>query len=102
MYIPVRYFGPPERIRADEILIDTPVGMPCILCEESVVDGDAGTINYGGQIVHYECGMRSVIGSVGHLQMACSCYGGVREDPPGMTYRQASKAAVRMWTSMQS
>jgi hypothetical protein len=53
-----------------------------------------------GEVFHYECLMRGVIGSVGHLRRACSCYGGTDEDPPGMTYRQAAIAATALYNSL--
>jgi hypothetical protein len=44
--------------------------------------------------MHYECGARAVIGSVGHIEGKCSCYGGTEEDPPELTRRQAAQAAL--------
>lgn len=43
---------------------------------------------------HWECQARSVLGSVGHIQGRCSCFGGTEEDPPGLTKREAALAAV--------
>jgi hypothetical protein len=45
-----------------------PVGAVCLLCEELIDVDDTGTVNYVGQVTHYECMMRSVLGSVGHLR----------------------------------
>lgn len=92
-----RYFGPPARRKPDEIQIPTPVGTKCRLCDEEVVEGDLGTINMADQVIHHECGLRAVIGSVGHLQGRCSCFGGTEEDPPGMSYRQAAIAATELF-----
>lgn len=95
------YFGP-ARLRKDwEIQVPTPVGRQCLHCQETIVEGDIGTINYGGQIMHYECGMRGVVGSVGHLMGKCSCFGGDEEDPPGMTVREAAQAACILWERRQ-
>lgn len=95
------YFGPPHLRKEWEKQVATPIGKPCLHCEEAIVEGDIGTVNYGGQIMHYECGMRGVIGSVGHQNRTCSCYGGTEEDPPGMTRRQAAQAACALWERRQ-
>lgn len=95
------YFGPRHLRKEWETQVPAPVGKPCILCEEPIAEGDIGTINFGGQITHYECSMRGVIGSVGHLNGKCSCYGGTEEDPPGMTRRQAAQAACALWERRQ-
>lgn len=42
---------------------------------------------------HRECLIRGVVGSVGHQSGKCSCYGGIEEDPPGMSKREAAIAA---------
>lgn len=63
---------------------------PCAWCGEGFTQGEA--IEPGG--VHYECGLRSAIGSVGHQRRRCSCYGGEDEDPPGLTRREAAVAAA--------
>jgi hypothetical protein len=98
----MNYFGP-EKFRQDwEIQVPTPIGQPCILCQESVVSGDIGTIDSQGMITHYECTMRSVVGSVGHQQGRCQCFGGTEEDPPGLTKRQAAIAACRLWDEANS
>jgi hypothetical protein len=71
----------------------------CIWCDEpvTVVDRLTAVGNSAGQVMHYECSLRSVIGSVGHQQRRCSCYGGDQEDPPGLTRREAAKAAAKCW-----
>jgi hypothetical protein len=62
----------------------------CSWCAEAFAPGES--IEPGH--VHYECGLRSVLGSVGHQRGLCSCYGGTEEDPPHMTRRQAAQAAA--------
>lgn len=44
---------------------------------------------------HLECAVRSVSGSVSHIEERCCCYlpGSECTDPPEMTKRQAAKAA---------
>jgi hypothetical protein len=65
----------------------------CVWCEEVVLDTDPQAPNYA-QPMHYECGLRAVIGSLGHQRMRCFCHGGTEEDPPGLTRRQAAMAAA--------
>jgi hypothetical protein len=62
----------------------------CGYCEEPLE---------GGRIIgntHQECAMRTVVGSVAHIEKRCSCYvpGSEEGDPPGMTLREAARAAV--------
>lgn len=96
----MNYFGPPELRKDYERQIETPVGQPCIWCEDIIVDGDMGT-QQGESFMHHECSMRSVLGSVGHQKKLCSCYGGNQEDPPGLTKRQAAIAAY-LFNAMHS
>lgn len=62
----------------------------CAWCGEAIAEGSE--IEQGP--LHFECGLRSALGSIGHQKKACSCYGGQQEDPPGMTRRQAAAAAA--------
>lgn len=69
----------------------------CEWCDEPVTPAElkcSATVNRSGQAVHDACGLRGVIGSVGHQMRRCSCYGGTEEDPPGMTRREAARAAA--------
>jgi hypothetical protein len=73
----------------------------CLYCGEPVLSSDRSETVYALEdarptlrMRHFECAARAIIGSVGHLQEKCSCYGGTEEDPPGMTPRQAAKAAL--------
>jgi hypothetical protein len=70
----------------------------CAWCDEPILPGEHTSM--GG--VHYECGLRSVIGSVGHQKGLCSCYGGSEEDPPGLTRRQAAIAAAEYFNQNQA
>lgn len=96
------YFGHPLGRKDHETQVATPVGQPCILCDEPVEQGDIGTINAAGQIAHHACTFRQVVGSVGHQLKKCSCYGGTEEDPPGLTRKEAAIAALHLWDKMQS
>ncbi len=48
------------------------------------------------KFMHHECVLRAVIGSVAHIEGRCSCYttGSEEGDPPGMSKRDAARAAV--------
>jgi hypothetical protein len=50
---------------------------------------------------HRECMVRQVVGSVGHLQRRCPCYGGTETDPPEMTRREAARAACELYHRTQ-
>ena len=93
----MNYFGDPKFRKPHEEQIDTPIGAKCRHCGEPVVEGDTGTADSLELVLHYECGLRLAIGSVGHMKGLCSCFGGTEEDPPGMTRREAAIAAARYW-----
>ena len=96
----MKWFGPSwgAAICQEEEHIDVPIGCWCGHCEEEVAAGDRGVCVANGEgfeaPMHLECFMRGVVGSVGHQKGLCSCYGGDEEDPPGVTVRQAAKAAL--------
>jgi hypothetical protein len=90
--------------------VPIPVGELCIHCDEPVEKSDDGIImpvvgmrvgeytpdprpNYAP--MHLACFMRDVVGSVGHQNKTCSCFGGNEEDPVGMTKKEAAEAAYR-------
>lgn len=88
----------------------TPVGEPCSHCDEAIVEGDQGflmphvesMVSAEQAVVkmrptHLDCFLRQIYGSVGHQLQMCSCYGGTTEDPPGMTKREAARAAVQVY-----
>lgn len=74
--------------------------MMCAWCDEPVSvdeyeDGplrDLPLANF-----HLECNVRAVVGSAAHQLHECHCYGGTREDPPGMSKRDAAKLAFETW-----
>lgn len=87
------WFGYPDL--TEEERVPTPVGKPCMYCQEVIVEGDLGIQFLTGYVQHRECGFRAVIGSVAHLEGRCSCF--VDEshegDPEGMTLREGALAA---------
>ena len=66
--------------------------MICAYCTEPVLDTE-DYVDGASQRFHRECMFRAVAGSAAHLLHECTCYGGTREDPPGMTLRQAAVLA---------
>lgn len=65
----------------------------CAFCDEPVLPGEA--LAATNVLAHWECGLRAVVGGVNHLRGLCSCCGGTEPpDPPGMTRREAARAAV--------
>jgi hypothetical protein len=89
--------------------VSTPVGIPCAHCDEPIAEGDQGYLIPAFRTAsemeilpwHFECHMREVVGSVGHLQKKCHCFGGTESDPPGMTKRQAAAAAWGLFNQLQ-
>lgn len=82
-------------------MVPTPVGEPCLYCGEVIAVDDSGVImafidaeGTREVVEHRECFLRHVLGSVGHQRQRCACYGGNEEDPPGLSKREAAKAAV--------
>jgi len=71
----------------------------CIYCHEPIHIDDR---TLGQPPSHMECGLRMALGSVAHVRRRCGCYvpGSTEEDPPGMTRRQAAKAAVEAMREM--
>lgn len=72
------FFGEPwpSGICDDGTRVATPIGVPCVECDEEVQDGDQGSWIWdmsekGGELkpLHRECGLRQVLGSYTHLTM---------------------------------
>lgn len=97
----MKAFGKPWAHEEMEI-IPTPVGQRCIHCDEPIAADDQGVVmpyfppvNGVDEVAqHRECFLRKIFGSVGHQRKTCSCYGGTEEDPPGLSVREAAKAAM--------
>lgn len=72
----------------------------CPHCDEAIKQGDdlarhlVGSES-GPRLWHEECAFRSVAGGLNHLQGKCTCCAGgtLPPDPPGLTKREAAKAA---------
>lgn len=97
-----RYFGPASGRKEWEQQVDTPVGTRCMYCTEEVVQGDMGTMDNTGVVLHHECQFRMVVGSLAHQQGRCSCFGGTdAELPEGMTPREEARAAVQLYETAE-
>jgi len=72
--------------------------MICQHCEEDILPGEESNAIQGSNL-HCECALRSIIGSVAHIERRCGCYvkGSTEHDPPGLTLRQSARAAVVAW-----
>jgi hypothetical protein len=72
----------------------------CPHCSEPIASTDRLAPGYLYQSVHWECGLRAVIGGLNHQQGKCSCCGGAEPpDPPDLTPRQAARAAADWFAS---
>jgi|GEM_PF-2644472 len=66
--------------------------MTCMFCEEPILPGEeVGPLSRGQ--AHLECEVRNVVGSAAHQLGECSCFGGDRHDPPGMSRRDCARLA---------
>lgn len=71
----------------------------CPYCDETIEAGDqrADTV----QSFHQECLIRAVAGSAAHQLGECSCCGGTRSDPPGMSVRDSARLAYEAFQMLQ-
>lgn len=81
--------------------VPTPVGEPCIHCGEPVVEGDQGTFMVDAQDppyrlvpVHRECGLRAVMGGIGHHENHAYWCTEKGDPDGGRSYRQS---ALEVW-----
>lgn len=116
MTFPLQHFGPGNHDGPEaDVWTDTPIGKPCDWCEEIFIAADRGVSVPRLNIViagreedeetrayyHFNCFLRSIIGSVAHLEGKCTCCGGSSHEPPGLTRRQAADAAVLLFHQKQ-
>ena len=78
-------------------------GMNCAHCGEPLLPGEMFPVEKlaGMQNFHRECAIRMIIGSAAHQLGECRCFGGRREDPPGMTTRQAALLAYETFEHLR-
>lgn len=70
--------------------------MNCQWCDEPVAEPWDQHPSFKAPM-HAECGIRAVCGSAAHIKERCGCYvpGSVETDDPGLTKREAARAAAR-------
>jgi len=109
----MRWFGerPWALLCRDCPRVPTPVGAACLHCGEPIVAGDDGVVQlcimHGRRPewrpAHDECNLRAAIGGLAHIEGRCMCCGGTDPpDPPGMTRREAARAAVRAYRQREA
>lgn len=76
--------------------------MTCPDCDEPILPtDDAIPCNGSDRGIHRECAVRAAAGSVGHQLGLCECHGKKDVSEVGMTRRQAARAALRFYRSIQ-
>jgi hypothetical protein len=77
--------------------------MICQHCEEPIRSCEQYQRYMNGPVEHIECFRRRIYGSVAHIMRRCSCYvpGASENDDPRLTKREAARAAVHAWESLQ-
>lgn len=87
----------------DAVEVPTPLGESCLYCREPIVEGESGLMmpyvgNDGAAVMaagHIECELRSMLGSVAHLEGRCSCCGGAGNGDAGRaSYREAARETM--------
>lgn len=73
--------------------------MICPYCDEAILPGDIA--DFWNPEAHHECSARAILGSVAHIERRCGCFipGAEETDPPGMTRREAAKAAWQAYVA---
>lgn len=76
--------------------------MNCTHCDEPVLAGEQHP-SYPAEPMHLECGFRSIGGSVAHVLRRCHCFklGSTLSDPPGLTKREAARAALALFRQIE-
>jgi len=78
-------------------MTSNPLNKHCIYCGDPVFPNEISLPINISDVIHRECDIRMIAGSIGHQMKTCSCYGGNYEDPPEMTKREAAHAAAFMF-----
>ena len=74
-------------------------GAHCQLCDEPMLDSTDDVVLFPHLTCHLECLLRSVMGSVEHLEERCLCHGGIyggadeTPDTP-QTFRDGARATM--------
>jgi len=89
--------------------VETPIGEPCLWCEEPIgpdANGFMAELQTPiGMVIrpwHHECYLRMLVGGVNHQQRRCACFGGdLPSDPPEMTIHEAAIAAAALYNETE-
>lgn len=77
----------------------------CVYCDEPLLASEHPDLGTDGiervEATHPECAFRMVAGSAAHQLGECTCFGGTREDPPGMSKREAARLALETYRLLQ-
>jgi hypothetical protein len=71
----------------------------CSYCDEPITAAELADLKARdlNPTMHQECLFRAVCGSAAHQLRECTCFGGEREDPPGMSVRDAARLAFETY-----
>jgi hypothetical protein len=73
----------------------------CFHCDEPILEDERSPL-FPDTAVHHECGFRMVTGSAAHQLGECTCYGGSREDPAGMSKRDAARLSLETYRMLHN
>lgn len=71
----------------------------CLNCDEAILPTDLPSRIQG---LHFECGIRSICGSVAHQRRQCPCYGGTGDDDPTLSRRENARLACHEWRTVNA
>lgn len=67
----------------------------CAYCLEPVLENEPQQpINNGSAVVHQECMFRKIAGCAEHINGECSCDGGSKYQPDGISLREGARRAL--------
>jgi hypothetical protein len=71
----------------------------CDWCHEAITEQEQRA-PITGTAMHWECGLRTIVGGLNHLNGLCSCsrcHGALPPDPESTTRRNAARLAAQAW-----
>ena len=83
--------------------VPVPVGQTCLFCPEPIGSDDSGVVTpyidergkASASPIHIECHIRSIVGSVAHLEGRCSCVTGRgSDDHTNTSWRQQGRDTI--------
>ncbi len=86
-----------EIILPQVIIITVPLRLPiCDYCSEPIFP-DEPLGPFLNSMTHVECAFRMIMGSVGHQQRQCSCYGQIDTSEEGLTVREGARRSLELF-----